>query len=184
MGWLDDVVPGAEADRNDVTGGGVSGAAGGDTAGGSATLDDFTNSRYQLPLIQTLFPSGLSADGELLVNRDTLRQVAVRLQSDIAMLQRLQSSVADAPGAAALSGWTTADQFQGTLFSASGQFQTAIGELHQVYQLLISALNGSASNYEDAESATAASANSIQSAGGWSGASGSGSDAYPNGNPS
>lgn len=180
-GVADDMVHGTEAVWNDVTGGGAgSGAAGGYSGDGSARMNDFANSGYQIPPIPQ-FPAGLSAGGELVVQRETLLQVARQMENDIATLDQAHAkAIGAADAASSLRGWATADQFQATVSSATHQFETAISELRELHRLVIEALRGSVSNYEKAESTATQSANSIESAGRRSAARGTGSGANGN----
>jgi hypothetical protein len=93
--------------------------------------------------------------GELIVHRDRLLSVARTMQQDLAHLQATLAQLESAgAGGATIGGWETADAFgtnAGNAYTGIWQFYQA---LNTAYEMVITNLRQSVSNYEDAESAT------------------------------
>jgi uncharacterized protein YukE len=127
-------------------------------ADGSAKANDYRPPK----LPESAFPASLAGDKELTVNRDQLSAVAKQMQTDLTRLQAtLQQLNNGGPGGETIGGWSTAEAFgnnAGSAYFGISQFYQA---LNAAYDDVISYLSQTASNYADAESATASAARSV-----------------------
>jgi hypothetical protein len=107
-----------------------------------------------------LGPSG--GGGSLMVDRSRLTQVATQMATDLAKLQAtLQTLYSEGAGGELVFGWPTADGFgenAGNAYAGISQFYS---DLNNAYDLVISNIHQTVSNYADAESSTVTAANRV-----------------------
>jgi hypothetical protein len=137
-------------------------AAAGGQSGFNADGSGKGNDYHPPTLPQSNWPPGVSAAGQLRVNRDTLTKVAGQMGHDLTQLQAsLQTLYNGGFGGATLGGWDTADG----LGNNAGQAYYGISTFHQnlntVYDQVIGFLHQTVTNYADAEDTTTAAANNV-----------------------
>jgi hypothetical protein len=115
--------------------------------------------------VQSTFPAGLThGGGEFHVDRDQLTTVANNMKTDLASLvSALQGLYNGGAGGATVGGWDTADGFGNNAGSAFYGISTFLSDLNQVYDTVIGYLHRTATNYGDADSATATAAGKVGS---------------------
>jgi hypothetical protein len=118
------------------------------------------------PLPRSAFPAQeRGAPGkDLLVHRDRLAQVATQMASDLARLRAaLQRLYAEGAGGALIGGWPAAEAFGNNAGNAYAGISQFYQDLNTAYELVISNLRQTVSNYADAESATVSAVHGVGS---------------------
>lgn len=125
---------------------------------GSGKANDF----HPSGLPQSNWPSQLTADGRFSVHLDALTQVAGQMGADLAELRSTLSTLqSDGAGGATLGGWATADGMGNNAGQAYYGISTYYRTLTDIYDQVIGYLRQTVTNYADAETTTAAAANSV-----------------------
>jgi hypothetical protein len=107
-------------------------------------------------------PVSAGSGGELIVNRDQLALVASNMHSDLQELQNdLNQLSSNGIGFASIDGWDTASAFNNNAFNAYYGITQFYQLLNSAYDMVISTLNKTISNYADAEAESTAAANSV-----------------------
>lgn len=119
-------------------------------ADGSGKAND-----YRPPRLPTSrFPS-LAPGKDLVVHRDRLTQVATQMKAELAELEAtLQQLNNGGAGGVMLDGWPTAEALGNNAYSAYEGISQFYQDLNAAYDLVISNIRQTASNYDDAESST------------------------------
>lgn len=119
---------------------------------GSAKANDYRPP----PLPQSSFPSlGPAGGGHLMVDRGRLAQVATQMTADLARLRAtLQTLYADGAGGEMIGGWPTANAFGGNAGNAYQGISQFYANLNDAYDLVISNIHQTVTNYADAEDST------------------------------
>jgi hypothetical protein len=124
---------------------------------GSGRANDY----HPPKLPASTFPH-LAAGKDLVVHRDRLTQVATAMAAELSKLQAtLQRLYGEGAGGSLLGGWPTADALGNNAGSAYEGISQFYQDLNTAYNLVISNIHQTVSNYADAESSTASAASGI-----------------------
>jgi hypothetical protein len=129
---------------------------------GSGKANDYHGPPHMPPSAFPKLPASGSGGGSLTVDRDRLTQVATQMATDLAKLRAtLQTLYSNGAGGELVFGWPTADAFgenAGNAYAGISQFYS---DLNDAYDLVISNIHQTVSNYADAETSTVTAARRV-----------------------
>lgn len=129
---------------------------------GSGKANDYHGPPHMPPSTFPKLPPSGSGGGSLTVDRDRLTQVATQMATDLAKLRAtLQTLYSNGAGGELVFGWPTADGFgenAGNAYAGISQFYS---DLNDAYDLVISNIHQTVSNYADAETSTVTAARRV-----------------------
>jgi hypothetical protein len=127
---------------------------------GSGKFNDYHGPPHLPP---SSFPKlGPSGGGHLTVDRSRLTQVATQMAADLAKLRAtLQTLYSEGAGGELVFGWPTADGFGANAGNAYDGIAQFYSDLNDAYDLVISNIHQTVSNYADAEDSTVTAANRV-----------------------
>jgi hypothetical protein len=129
---------------------------------GSGKANDYHGPPHLPPsTFPKLGPSG-GGGGTLMVDRTRLTQIATQMATDLAKLRAtLETLYSEGAGGELIYGWPTAEAFGANAGNAYAGISQFYSDLNNAYDLVISNIHQTVSNYADAETSTVTAANRV-----------------------
>ncbi len=128
---------------------------------GSAKANDYRPPKLPQSSFPSLGPAGGGGHG-IEVDRAQLTQVATQMAADLNRLGAALSTLySEGAGGELIGGWPTADAFGTNAGNAYAGITQFYAQLNQAYDLVISNIHQTVSNYADAEASTVSAVHSV-----------------------